>query len=97
MTASNEAREHVREAANEARTGAGRVVEHLKEAGHEAKVAATEQIGHMADQAGDYYRRGKERAMEWEGTLEDCVRERPIRSLLIAAGVGLLLGAVWRR
>ena len=30
--------------------------------------------------------------MEWEQGLEDYVREQPIKSLLIAAGVGMLMG-----
>jgi ElaB/YqjD/DUF883 family membrane-anchored ribosome-binding protein len=29
--------------------------------------------------------------------LEDYVREKPLRSLLIAAGVGMLLGILWKR
>lgn len=97
MSGQDQAREHVKQAADEARTGAHRVAEHLKEAGVGVKEAATEQMGHMADQASEYYRKGKQRAMEWEGSLEDCVREKPLKSLLIAAGVGILLGAFWRR
>jgi ElaB/YqjD/DUF883 family membrane-anchored ribosome-binding protein len=47
------------------------------------------------------YARGKERAIELEAKLEDKIRERPIRSVLIAAGVGagvgLLVGVVMAR
>jgi ElaB/YqjD/DUF883 family membrane-anchored ribosome-binding protein len=30
-------------------------------------------------------------------TLEDQIRARPLEALLIAGGVGLLLGLLWRR
>ena len=36
-------------------------------------------------------------AMEWEQNLESYVQDQPIKSLLIAAGVGALLGFLWRR
>lgn len=97
MSGTDEARDHVKKAADDARSSASRVAEHLREAGADVKQAATEQVGHMAEQAGQYYRKGKQRAMEWEGSLEDCVREKPLKSLLIAAGIGVLLGAFWRR
>jgi len=56
-----------------------------------------ERIGDIKDQANEYYEQGRQRAQEWEQSLEDYVREQPIKSLLIAAGVGLVLGAIWKR
>ncbi len=45
----------------------------------------------------EYYEEGMEKAKKLEGNLETEIRKNPIRSLMIAAGVGLLLGALWRR
>ena len=59
--------------------------------------AATEQYQNVKDSATEYYEAGRDKAMEWESQIEDYVRERPIKSLLMAAGVGALLGIIWKR
>lgn len=40
------------------------------------------------------YRRSRDRAVAMEGELEDYVREKPLKSMLIAAGVGAGIGLV---
>ena len=40
---------------------------------------------------------GKSRLSEWRGGFEDGVREKPIQSLLIAAGVGTVIGLLLAR
>lgn len=53
---------------------------------------------HMAEERiSEYYKAGVKKAKVLEETVEIEIRKNPVRSLLIAAGVGLLLGAVWRR
>jgi ElaB/YqjD/DUF883 family membrane-anchored ribosome-binding protein len=52
---------------------------------------------HAQEVASEYYQLGRERAQEWEQTLEAQIREKPIQSLLIAGGIGLFLGLLWRR
>ena len=52
---------------------------------------------HAQEVASEYYQLGRERAQEWEQTLEAHIREKPIQSLLIAGGIGLFLGLLWRR
>lgn len=37
----------------------------------------------------------RQKAQEWEKGLESRIRQRPIRSLAVAAGVGVLLGLLW--
>jgi ElaB/YqjD/DUF883 family membrane-anchored ribosome-binding protein len=63
----------------------------------QARQAASEQFNRMRQTASEYYEQGRQKASEWEGQLESYVREQPVKSLLIAAGVGMLLGMVWRR
>ena len=53
--------------------------------------AAQEKLQNVREQAADYYERGRESAREWEQGVEDYIKEQPIKSLLIAAGVG------WRK
>jgi len=68
----------------------------LQEIGSQVKEMAQEQAGHLRDTASEYYQQGREKAVEWSRGLEKFVREQPVKSLLIAAGVGVLLGAIWR-
>ena len=47
--------------------------------------------------AAEYYEEGRERVLAWQQQLEHQVREKPLQSLLIAAGIGLLFGLLKRR
>jgi ElaB/YqjD/DUF883 family membrane-anchored ribosome-binding protein len=40
---------------------------------------------------------GTHRAREWEHGFEDRVRQQPMMSIGIAAGVGFILGLMWNR
>ena len=64
--------------------------EDLREMGTLAKEAAREK-------AQEIYTRGREKTKQWEEGLESFVREQPVKSLLIAAGVGIALGILMRR
>jgi ElaB/YqjD/DUF883 family membrane-anchored ribosome-binding protein len=72
------------------REAAAMAREDLREMGTLAKDAAREK-------AQDIYERSREKGREWGDGLETYVREQPMRSLLIAAGVGLALGFLMRR
>jgi ElaB/YqjD/DUF883 family membrane-anchored ribosome-binding protein len=57
-----------------------------------ANVAA--RVDQAREKAENLYHRSKDRALEMEGQFEDYVRERPVRSTLIAAGVGAGIGLI---
>ncbi len=75
----------------------GGVGQTIREKGAQLRGAAQEQLENIKESAQQYYERGRETAMEWEQNFEDYVREQPVKSILIAAGVGLLVGFIWRR
>ena len=79
------------------RESAAQVGHDLREMGSQMKDVAQERFNRLRQQAAEYYEQGRERAREWEQNLEKMVQERPIKSLLIAAGVGVLLGYLFRR
>ena len=79
------------------RESAAQVGENLRDIGGQVRDVASEKYNELRDQASEYYEEGRQRAMEWEQGLEQYVQEKPIKSLLIAAGVGLLLGMLWKR
>jgi ElaB/YqjD/DUF883 family membrane-anchored ribosome-binding protein len=75
----------------------GNAADQVRETASQVKDAAQEKFNELRDQASEYYEQGRQRAMEWEQGLEDYVQQQPIKALLIAAGVGALLGFLWRR
>jgi len=79
------------------RETAQQVQENLRNLGSQVRDTATQQYGQLRDQASQYYEQGRQRATEMEQSLEQYVHEKPIQSLLIAAGVGMLLGVLWKR
>jgi ElaB/YqjD/DUF883 family membrane-anchored ribosome-binding protein len=82
---------------NDLRETAAQVKENLRDIGGQVRDQATQSYEQMRDQASEYYEEGRKRAMEMEQTLEQYVQEKPIQSLLIAAGIGMFLGMIWKR
>jgi ElaB/YqjD/DUF883 family membrane-anchored ribosome-binding protein len=79
------------------RETASQVGQNLRDMGGQVRDAAKEQYDHLRQQATDYYEQGRNMAHEWENQLENYVQEQPVKALMIAAGVGLLVGLLWRR
>jgi ElaB/YqjD/DUF883 family membrane-anchored ribosome-binding protein len=56
-----------------------------------------EMEGASREQIKNLYQRGKERAVEAEESFENYVRDHPVRSVLIATGVGVAVGVLLGR
>jgi ElaB/YqjD/DUF883 family membrane-anchored ribosome-binding protein len=57
-----------------------------------------QELGTQATEiAAEYYQQGREQALALEQAVEAQIRDKPIQSLLIAGGLGLLIGFLWRR
>ncbi len=76
---------------------ARKVAEDLQELGAIAGSAAQERLGQVRENATDCYEEKREKVHQVERTFEQYIRERPLKSILIAAGVGLVLGRFWMR
>ena len=83
--------------AQQLRETASQVGENIREMGSQVRNVASEKYNDLRDQASQYYEEGRQRAIEWEQGLEQYVQDKPIQSLLMAAGVGFLLGILWKR
>ena len=68
-----------------------------EETGKEMRDQAQELIAQGKEVAAEYYEEGRNQVLAWQRQLEYQVREKPLQSLLMAAGVGLLLGLLRRR
>ena len=72
-------------------------VAHMRDKSYELGDQAKE-LGVQAQQtAVEYYQQGREGFIELQRTVEAQIHEKPMQSLLIAGGIGLLLGLLWRR
>jgi ElaB/YqjD/DUF883 family membrane-anchored ribosome-binding protein len=69
----------------------------LRDLGRLTREAAQEKLGEVRQVADDYLGQGRKKAAELEDRVESYVREKPLQSVLIAAGVGVLLGFLLRR
>jgi len=76
---------------------AQQVGQNLRELGGQVRDAAKEKYDQLSDQARSYYDEGRRAAQEWEQGFESFIQEKPMQAVLIAAGVGLLLGLLWKR
>jgi ElaB/YqjD/DUF883 family membrane-anchored ribosome-binding protein len=56
-----------------------------------------QKLDDIASEAHDLYGRGRDRALVWKDSVGHYVQDQPMKSLLIAAGVGLVLGALLSR
>jgi ElaB/YqjD/DUF883 family membrane-anchored ribosome-binding protein len=91
------ASEKVREGATHFGEKASEAMQNVQEAGAEARRAAQQQLGQMRDTAAEYLDQGRAQMQEMGQTLEHRIHEQPFRSVLMAAGLGFLLGMLWTR
>jgi ElaB/YqjD/DUF883 family membrane-anchored ribosome-binding protein len=80
-------KEDIRELGNMARDAAQEKLD-------EARQAAADAVETGRQRATEIYGQGREKAEEIEEQVVDYVRKKPVKSMLIAGGVGLLLGIV---
>ena len=69
----------------------------VQELGRISKNIANETMGSLKENAGEYYEQGVAKAKSLEEDLETRIKTHPIQSLLIALGLGFLVGLLLRR
>ena len=73
------------------------VTEDLQKMGQTVRDAAQEKLGQVGEQAAQYYEQGRDKVHDVTCVCTEFLRERPLMSVLIAAGIGWLLGRFWKR
>jgi len=66
----------------------------LQEAGRDAQRMAADRMEALRETATEYMDQGRNRVRELGETVQHRVQEQPLKSVLIAAAVGFLLGAI---
>jgi len=96
-TTMDSVRDAAASAADSAREQAGRIREKAANAYHQARDVASEQLGRAGERAREAYEHSRDTVSAWGDDVRDYIQQEPMKALLVAAGVGLLLGALWRR
>ncbi len=65
--------------------------------GSTTRDTAQEKVEQLRAGAADCAREGRDKVQQAERSFAQYVREQPLKSILIAAGVGLVLGRFWLR
>jgi ElaB/YqjD/DUF883 family membrane-anchored ribosome-binding protein len=73
------------------------VAKDVQKMGSAVKETVQEKVDHVRESASQYYEQGRGKAHDAVCHAEKCISDRPLRSVLVAAGVGLLLGVIWMR
>ena len=68
------------------------VTRNHQKTGHTVRVAAQEKAEQLRAGAADGVREGRDKVQQVELSFAQYVREQPLKSILIAVGVGLVLG-----
>ena len=75
----------------------GKVARDVQELGSLAADSVADTVGKLKEQGRELLSQGKESAKKAEAQLERFIGDHPIKSILIAVGVGALLGFTFRR
>jgi ElaB/YqjD/DUF883 family membrane-anchored ribosome-binding protein len=72
------------------------VTEDLQKMGETVRDAAQEKLGQMGERAAKYCEQGRDKAHGAACACEQFLRARPLACVLMAAGIGWLLGRFWK-
>jgi len=87
---------HGGDAGSTLRQQSTKIVEDVRELGQMALDSASEKAHELRDRGTAALEAGRSRTRAARHDLEQFVRDHPLRSLAIAAGIGALLGYRWR-
>ena len=73
------------------------VAEDLQKMGGTVSDAAQERLGQVCEKAAEYCEQGRDKVHGAACACEQFLRQRPLRSVFMAVGIGWLLGRFWKR
>lgn len=73
------------------------VTEDLQTMGETVRDAVREKLAEVGENASECCEQGRDKVRGVACACEQFVRERPLTSILMAAGIGWLLGRLWKR
>jgi ElaB/YqjD/DUF883 family membrane-anchored ribosome-binding protein len=88
---------HLKEQRAHLRENASELGHNVQEIGRLTRDIAQETMGMIKENAGEVYHQGVERAKGMEKDLEKRIQDKPLQSLLIALGLGFIVGWLFHR
>jgi ElaB/YqjD/DUF883 family membrane-anchored ribosome-binding protein len=82
----------ISETASKAREKTSDVTSRLQEAGSQAAQMAQDSLSQLRDSASEYYEQGRQRLQTMGKRVQGQIVEAPMKSVLIAAGLGFVIG-----
>ena len=73
------------------------VTKDVQELGGVVRDAAQEKLGELREGAAEYYELARGKVRQSEDAVGQFIGQRPITSVLIGVGIGLLFGRYWSR
>ncbi len=89
-----QASEKISETATKAREKASNIASRMQDAGSQAAQTAQDRLSQLRESASEYYEQGRQRLQAMGQTVQGQITESPMTSVLIAAGLGVLLGVM---
>jgi ElaB/YqjD/DUF883 family membrane-anchored ribosome-binding protein len=89
--------QNISNAQHRAQQTAGTVRDTIEDAAGQLKESAQEGLNKVYESANHYLHEGRDRAMDLERAVEKRIRHQPLQSLLVASGIGFLLGILFVR
>jgi len=74
-----------------------KVKKDLQQMGGTAKDIVDDQLEQVGEIASEYYEQGRDKVHGVACACEQFIRDKPLRSVLMAVGIGWLLGGIWKR
>ena|SRR5438552_18126458 len=84
-------------ASDRLRKQAKKVAKEIHKMNGAVKGAAEDKLRKVRKNGSKRYEEGRSKMHQWEHQMVQTIRGRPIRSTLIAAGIGVVLGGFWFR
>jgi ElaB/YqjD/DUF883 family membrane-anchored ribosome-binding protein len=88
---------HMSTTSDQLKKQAKNVTEGFEEMGETVRDAVQEKLGQVRENASEYYEQERDKVHGVACACEQYLRERPLRSVLVAAGIGWLIGRFWMR
>jgi ElaB/YqjD/DUF883 family membrane-anchored ribosome-binding protein len=77
-------------------TQAKEVIGDVEKMGGTVRDAAQEKLGQVGEKTAEYYEQGRDKVHGVACAGEQFLRQKPLTCVLIAAGIGWLLGRFWK-
>jgi len=68
----------------------------VRDKAQEVSAQVSDTARQVSETASDYYEQGREQIEQVGQSLEDHIREKPLQSVLMAAGIGMIIAFLWK-